>query len=122
MTAGLTGSEVLLDLYSGTGTIALCLAGRCKAVWGAESSQGSVEDAMANARRNGITNARFLQADLSSAADMAHVAERVPRPDVVVAGAGSSLISPSEAIWSLIKWMHRKPSTHDTGVWAAANS
>ena len=98
MAAGLTGSEVLLDLYSGTGAIALCLAGRCKAVWGAESNQGAVEDAMANARRNGITNARFLQADLSSAADMARVADRVPRPDVVVAGAGSSLICQIEAV------------------------
>ena len=87
--AGFSGDreEVLLDLYSGTGTIALCLASKCGTVYGVESNQHAVDDAMENARHNCITNAHFLQADLSRDTDMAHVAKRVPRPDIVVAGA-----------------------------------
>lgn len=87
--AGFSGncSEVLLDLYSGTGTIALFLASQCKEVYGVESNQHAVDDAMGNARSNSIRNACFLQADLSEYRDIAHVAERVPRPDIVIAGA-----------------------------------
>ena len=77
---------MLLDLYSGTGTIALCLARKCSKVFGVESNQHAVDDAMENARHNRVTNATFLQADLSKPSDVAHVAERVPQPDVVVAG------------------------------------
>lgn len=52
--------ETAADLYSGMGSIALQLAGRCRLVTGIEEFPPAVEDAKANARLNGITNCRFL--------------------------------------------------------------
>lgn len=52
--------ETAADLYSGVGSIALQLAGRCRLVTGIEEFPLAVEDAKANARLNGITNCRFL--------------------------------------------------------------
>ena len=79
--AGLTGRETVLDLYCGIGTISLAMARRAKAVWGAEVVPEAVDDAIANAGRNRIANARFLCADAGEAARRLS-AEGV-RPDVV---------------------------------------
>lgn len=57
--AGLTGQEVLWDLYCGIGTISLFLASGARQVCGVEIISQAVEDARANARRNGIVNAVF---------------------------------------------------------------
>ena len=59
--AGLTGTETVFDLYCGTGTIALYLARKAKAVIGVESAREAVRDARANARLNGIDNALFFE-------------------------------------------------------------
>ncbi len=56
--------QIVHDLYCGTGTIALWLAGRCRAVVGCELEPAALADAEANARANGIGNARFLALDL----------------------------------------------------------
>ena len=79
--AGLTGSETVLDLYCGIGTIGLAMARRARAVWGAEVVPEAVDDAVANAARNGITNARFLCADAGEAAR--RLAAEGVRPDVI---------------------------------------
>ncbi len=65
--AALTGTETVLDLYCGIGTISLVLAGRAGQVWGAEVVPQAVADAQENARRNGVGNARFLCADAGEA-------------------------------------------------------
>ncbi len=57
--AGLTGSETLMDVYCGTGTIGLCASRQAKRVIGIEIVPSAVEDARRNALRNGITNAEF---------------------------------------------------------------
>ena len=79
--AGLTGAETVLDLYCGIGTISLAMARRAKAVWGAEVVPEAVDDAIANAARNGIANARFLCADAGEAAR--RLAAEGVRPDVI---------------------------------------
>ena len=79
--AGLTGGETVLDLYCGIGTIGLAMARRARAVWGAEVVPEAVDDAVANAARNGITNARFLCADAGEAAR--RLAAEGVRPDVI---------------------------------------
>ena len=61
--AGLTGREVVLDAYCGIGTIGLTAAGHAKQVVGVELNQNAVQDAIGNARRNGVKNARFFAAD-----------------------------------------------------------
>ena len=62
--AGLTGGETVYDLYTGTGTIALFLAARCKKVIGIESVSEAIEDARKNAGLNGIANAFFFAGDI----------------------------------------------------------
>lgn len=66
--AGLTGGELLLDLYCGAGTIGLSMARRVREVIGVEIVKEAVENARENARRNGIHNARFLCDDAAGAA------------------------------------------------------
>ena len=54
--AGLTGTETVLDLYCGTGTISLVMAKQAKQVFGAEIVPPAVADARENARRNGLSD------------------------------------------------------------------
>ena len=58
--AELTGTERVLDLYSGAGTITLALAARSAHVVGVEVVADAVAESQANARRNGIENVSFL--------------------------------------------------------------
>lgn len=57
--AGLTGKETVWDLYCGIGTISLFMAKRARQVYGIEVVGQAIEDARANAERNGIGNAVF---------------------------------------------------------------
>ncbi len=61
--AGLDGTQTVLDAYCGVGTIGLCAAARAKQVLGVELNREAVRDAIANARLNGVRNARFFAAD-----------------------------------------------------------
>ena len=79
--AGLTGRETVLDLYCGIGTISLCLARRARHVIGAEVVPQAVEDARANALRNGVTNAEFFCGDAGEVA--ARLAGQGVRPQVI---------------------------------------
>jgi 23S rRNA (uracil1939-C5)-methyltransferase len=58
--ARLTGGETVLDLYSGTGTLTLLLAGSAVEAVGVESVPEAVEAARRNAVRNRIANVRFV--------------------------------------------------------------
>jgi 23S rRNA (uracil1939-C5)-methyltransferase len=61
--AGLTGTETVLDLYCGAGTISLALARHAAQVVGVETIEAAIADARANAQKNGVTNARFACGD-----------------------------------------------------------
>lgn len=90
--AALDRERVAWDLYCGTGTIALVLARDAREVVGFELVASSVRDARANAARNGITNARFVEGDvligLAAARD-------VPAPDVLVLDPPRAGLHPS---------------------------
>lgn len=58
--ARLTGSQSVLDLYCGAGSIGLSMAGQCARVIGVESVRPAVLDANRNAVINGIVNATFV--------------------------------------------------------------
>ncbi len=60
----LTGGETVVDLYSGTGAISLLLARRCRWLYGIEVAATAVEDAVRNARANGIDNCTFLSGEV----------------------------------------------------------
>ncbi len=61
--AALTGTETVIDAYSGIGTIGLSLAKRAGKVIGIELNPDAVRDAIGNAKANGIENARFFRGD-----------------------------------------------------------
>ncbi len=64
--AELREDDVVIDAYSGTGTISLIAASMNVAkVIGIESNHQAVLDARENARLNGISNAEFIEADAS---------------------------------------------------------
>jgi 23S rRNA (uracil1939-C5)-methyltransferase len=77
--AGLTGSDSVLDLYSGTGTISICLSPAAGEVTGIEIAESSVADAVKNSRRNHIDNCRFLLGDILDV--MPSVSDR---PDLLI--------------------------------------
>ena len=58
--ADLKQDDVVIDAYSGIGTIGLSVAKHVKAVRGMEVIEPAVEDANANAKLNGITNAEYV--------------------------------------------------------------
>jgi 23S rRNA (uracil1939-C5)-methyltransferase len=63
--AALKGHETVLDLYCGVGPISLYLAGNARLVWASDDSTLSIDTAKQNARRNGISNCRFLYGDVA---------------------------------------------------------
>lgn len=83
--AGLTGREIVWDLYSGAGSIALFLAGRAARVTGLEAVPQAVHDAQANARRNNILNCRFLTGDVARTMAQALQSDPPQRPGVIIA-------------------------------------
>jgi 23S rRNA (uracil1939-C5)-methyltransferase len=78
----LHGWERVFDLFCGTGTIGLSLAGTAGQVFGLEIVERAVADAIENARRNEISNASFFAGDVRLA--MGELRERAGRPDVLV--------------------------------------
>lgn len=62
--AALSGSEVVYDLFTGTGTIANFVAGNAKKVIGIEYIPEAVEDAKENSKLNGISNTSFFAGDI----------------------------------------------------------
>lgn len=79
--ADLTGTETILDLYCGVGTITLYLARHAKQAIGAEVVAAAVRDAQENACRNQIQNAIFYQGDASVIA--ARLESEGLHPDII---------------------------------------
>jgi 23S rRNA (uracil1939-C5)-methyltransferase len=77
--AGLKGTETVLDLYCGTGTIAIWLARQAAAVIGLELVESAVTDARKNCRSNGIDNCRFILGDIKDTLETIDTA-----PDLLV--------------------------------------
>lgn len=80
---GLTGHELVYDLYTGTGTIANFVARRARRVIGIEYVPEAIEDAKVNARLNSIDNAEFLAGDMKEVLTDSFV-QRHGRPDVLI--------------------------------------
>ncbi|MCI6998348.1 MAG: 23S rRNA (uracil(1939)-C(5))-methyltransferase RlmD [Eubacterium sp.] len=79
--ACLTGKERVIDAYCGIGTIGLIAAPHAGEVIGVELNRDAVRDAVGNAKRNGIKNARFYQGDAGKF--MVAMAEEGEKADVV---------------------------------------
>ena len=81
--AGLKGDELVYDLYTGTGTIALFLARYCKKVIGVEYVPEAIEDAKVNAGLNGIDNTMFFAGDMKDVLNKSFIGT-YGRPDVII--------------------------------------
>jgi len=64
--AGLTGKELVYDLYTGTGTIAQFVAKSAQKVVGIESVPEAITDAKANAENNKVENVEFYVGDMKN--------------------------------------------------------
>ena len=81
--AGLTGNEVVFDLYTGTGTIANFVAKKAKQVIGIEYVEAAIEDAKLNASVNGLENTLFYAGDMKDILNDGFIAEHAA-PDVII--------------------------------------
>lgn len=81
--AGLTGNELVYDLYTGTGTIANFVARQARQVIGIEYVPEAIEDAKINAEINGIGNALFFAGDMKDMLTQEFINE-YGRPDVII--------------------------------------
>jgi 23S rRNA (uracil1939-C5)-methyltransferase len=80
--AELQGDEIIYDLYSGAGTIAIYVSEFAKEVYGFESVESSIYDAKENLEINKVENVTFIQADLYKS--FLAFTNVLPKPDVVI--------------------------------------
>ena len=81
--AGLTGKELVYDLYTGTGTIANFVAHQARKVIGIEYVPEAIEDAKVNSEINGLANTLFYAGDMKDILNMEFIDEH-GRPDVII--------------------------------------
>lgn len=81
--AGLTGDELVYDLYTGTGTIANFVAGKARKVVGIEYVEDAIEDAKFNSQNNSIENTLFYAGDMKDILTQDFINEH-GKPDVII--------------------------------------
>ena len=81
--AGLTGDELVYDLYTGTGTIANFVSRKARQVIGIEYVPEAIEDAKVNSALNGIDNTLFFAGDMKDILNQEFINE-YGRPDVII--------------------------------------
>jgi 23S rRNA (uracil1939-C5)-methyltransferase len=81
--AGLTGDEIVYDLYTGTGTIANFMARQARKVIGIEYVPEAIEDARRNARLNGLDNIQFFVGDMKDLLTEDFIRKH-GQPDVII--------------------------------------
>lgn len=94
--AELTGSEVVYDLYTGTGTIAQFVSSKAAKVVGIEYVPEAIEDARINAAGNGITNCDFYAGDMKDVLTDEFV-QKHGHPDVIILDPPRAGIHPDVA-------------------------
>ncbi len=94
--AGLTGKEIVYDLYTGTGTIALFVASLAKKVIGIEYIQEAIDDAVINSKINGIENCHFFAGDMRNVLNPEFI-EKNGEPDVIILDPPRAGIHPDVA-------------------------
>jgi 23S rRNA (uracil1939-C5)-methyltransferase len=124
--AELTGTEVVYDLYCGTGSIGLFVSKSARKVIGVELIEEAIADARENAKLNGVDHAEFFAGDVIKICDNAFF-ERHGRPDVIItdpprAGMHEKLVEKIlEIAAPLVVYVSCNPATQarDLGLLAA---
>ncbi len=78
----LKGSETLLDLYCGTGSIGLFMADRAKKIIGVEIVEDAVKDAIINKDLNGVENAEYIAGPAEEI--LPDLAKKGLKPDAII--------------------------------------
>lgn len=81
--AGLTGEELVYDLYTGTGTIANFVARQAKKVIGIEYVEDAIKDAVENSKNNGIANTLFFAGNMKDVLNEEFIKTH-GKPDVII--------------------------------------
>lgn len=92
--AGLSGDELVYDLYTGAGTIANFLAGEAKKIIGIEYVPSAIEDAIFNAQQNKITNTEFFAGDMKDVLTADFIKQH-GQPDLIVTDPPRAGMHPS---------------------------
>lgn len=100
--AGLSGNEIVYDLYTGTGTIANFVASNTLKTIGIEVVPEAIDDAIKNSKRNDIHNSQFISGDIKNIFNIEFMEEN-GRPDVVImdpprAGVHKNVINALNAV------------------------
>ena len=77
--------DVVFDLYSGAGSIAIYISDLVKEVYGFETAKSAIKDAKLNSESNGIKNVHFLTADLNRSFSYLLGEKSLPQPNVIIA-------------------------------------
>jgi 23S rRNA (uracil1939-C5)-methyltransferase len=81
--AGLTGTETVYDLYTGTGTIACFVADKANKVVGIEYVEDAITDAKVNAQWNGLNHVHFFAGDMKDVLNEGFIQQH-GQPDVII--------------------------------------
>jgi len=82
--AELKGDEIIYDLYSGAGTIAIYVSDKAENIYGFESVKSALKDAEKNAKINSVDNVEFIQANLYKTFLPIVEKNNIPNPDVII--------------------------------------
>lgn len=82
--AELKGNEIVYDLYSGAGTIAIYVSDKAEKIYGFESVKSALKDASKNAKINSIDNVEFIEADLYKTFLPIVNQNKIPKPDTMI--------------------------------------
>lgn len=100
--AAFSGSESLLDLYCGTGSLGIFAASQVQNVVGIEIVPEATEDAEANIALNGIKNMRVLLGDVQE-----RLSDLIDQPDIVFVDPPRAGLGP-KAIAHLLRMQPKK--------------
>ena len=82
--AELKGNEIVYDLYSGAGTIAIYVSDKAEKIYGFESVKSALKDAGKNAKINSVDNVEFIEADLYKTFLPIVDQNKIPKPDTMI--------------------------------------
>ncbi|MEW5843860.1 MAG: 23S rRNA (uracil(1939)-C(5))-methyltransferase RlmD [Bacteroidota bacterium] len=92
--AGFTGNEFVYDLYSGAGTIPIFVSKNVKQIYGFESVEPAINDAIVNIELNNVSNFKPILADLNKTLLPVLQEKAIPKPDIIITDPPRSGMNP----------------------------
>ncbi len=105
--AEFNGDEIVYDLYSGSGTIPIFISNRVKQIYGFESAESAIADAVVNVSLNNVLNFEPILTDLNKS--FLPIIEKgdLPKPDVIIADPPRSGMNP-KTVRDILELMPKK--------------